>query len=318
MALAPHAPLVRLPLWLVAAWPLLAVDAFEIEWARVPYPGNPPDKTGHGSVAAEFEISKTEITLGQYAEFLNAVAAKDPHGLWTPTMQTAPTASMVRDRTLIRRTGNPGSYQYTVPATEERRPASFISFMDAMRFANWIHNGMGSGDTETGAYRITEEKELAVRQPGARVWIPTEDEWYKAAYYQPESEGGPAGGYWLYPTRSNEPPKAKGPGDPEQNAASFGGGGREGELHHTSYDFVPVGSLSNAFGPWGTFDQGGNVWEWNETIVFGTQRVMRGGSTPHSVDKLRSNVRSSASPGRKYPDTGFRLARPAPPAPPAP
>jgi formylglycine-generating enzyme required for sulfatase activity len=303
-------PQARLSIWLTAALHALALNALEMEWTPVLHPGNPPDKTGHGAVPYVFEISKTEITLGQYAEFLNAVAAKDSYGLWTPEMQAAPTASMVRDRTLIQRSGQPGSYQYTVPASEQRRPASFISFLDAMRFANWIHNGMGSGDTETGAYNIAEAKGLAVRQAGAKVWIPTEDEWYKAAYYQPQIEGGPESGYWLYPTRSNEPPQAKGPGDPAQNAASFGGGGKEGELHHTSYDFLPVASLPNASSPSGTFDQGGNVWEWNETKVFDTQRILRGGSTPHAVEKLRATVRSSASPHRKYPDTGFRLARP--------
>ncbi len=63
---------------------------------------------------------------------------------------------------------------------------NYVSFFDAMRFTNWLHNGQGSGDTESGAYTIgsgTDE----VRSANAKYWIPSEDEWYKAAYYDPNS-----------------------------------------------------------------------------------------------------------------------------------
>ena len=284
--------------------------ALDLEWVTVSDPGNQPDKTGYGAVSYEFQITKTEITLAHYAEFLNAVASNDPHNLWSPSFKNAPTASMMRERVLIDRTGEPGAFHYAVPPAAAQQPASFISFLDAMRFANWVHNGQGNSDTEYGVYSITSDKGLAPRSASAEVWIPTEDEWYKAAYFHPESKGGHSGGYWLYPTRSNEPPLNKGPGDPEPNSASFGG--YAGEKTYTSYDFLPVASLPNASSHYGTFDQGGNVWEWNEAIVFQKQRGMRGGSTPHTIEKLRSKVRSSASPERKYPDTGFRLARAVP------
>jgi formylglycine-generating enzyme len=61
----------------------LAAHALDIDWVTVGDAGNAPDKTGYGAVAYEFQIAKFEVTIGQYAEFLNAVAANDPRQLWT-------------------------------------------------------------------------------------------------------------------------------------------------------------------------------------------------------------------------------------------
>lgn len=71
--------------------------------------GNLADpRTGFGRVNYEYNISKYEITIQQYTIFLNAVAASDPHGLYNPSMAT--------DKTIagIVRSGNPGSYTYSV------------------------------------------------------------------------------------------------------------------------------------------------------------------------------------------------------------
>lgn len=290
----------------LAVGPLPAV---EFEWVAVGDPGNHPDKTGYGAVAYPFEIAKFEVTAGQYGEFLNAVAAADPHGLWNPNMGSA----LLTDNNqggirkdlpvFIDRIGSPGAFRYQVLLGKERKPVVYLGFPEAMRFANWIHNGQGKGGTETGAYDIAKRGGLAVHDPAAKVWIPTEDEWYKAAYYQPESKGGPPGGYWLFPVRTNQPPRTPGPGDPRFDVAN----------HSRSYpDSWPVGSYPNATSFYGTYDQGGNAWEWNEAIVFGTQRGLRGGCMAHTVEKLRSTVRTYASPSKRYPDTGFRLARALP------
>jgi formylglycine-generating enzyme required for sulfatase activity len=284
---------------------LLAASAHasgdDIEWVTVGDPGNPPDKTGYGAVAYEFQISKFEISVKQYADFLNSVAANDPHQLWYGARK-------------INRVGSPGAFRYEVESGEENKPVTFISFPDAMRFANWKHNGSGKADTETGVYDIAKHGGLAPKAEGAKVWIPSEDEWYKAAYYQPESKGGPEGGYWLYPTKSSEPPAFRELGVDQGNSARFenfkirdkidGGAGK--------FIFFPCGSYPNSASYYGTFDQGGNLWEWNAGIVFETKRAMRGGSGAHSVEKLRSTVRSNASPQKRYPDTGFRLARAVP------
>ncbi len=72
----------------------------------VGHPGNASDpRTGFGRVDYEYNISKYEVTIAQYAAFLNAVAASDPHGLYNSSMTT--------DQSIagIARIGSPGSYR---------------------------------------------------------------------------------------------------------------------------------------------------------------------------------------------------------------
>ena len=90
---------------------------------------------------------------------------------------------------------------------------NYVTWYDAIRFANWLNNGQGNGDTETGAYTLGTlgAGGIPVTPPlthnaGAQVWLPTENEWYKAAYYNPGSSS-----YYLYPTSSNVIPTASGP-----------------------------------------------------------------------------------------------------------
>ncbi len=89
------------------------------------------------------------VVLMMSTIFLNAVAASDPHGLFNPSMAT--------DQVIagIARSGSPGSYRYSVisPAgapidgasSPGNRPIAYVSWFDAARFANWMHNGGGSG-----------------------------------------------------------------------------------------------------------------------------------------------------------------------------
>jgi len=282
-----------------------AANALDLEWVTVDDAGNAPDKTGYGAVAYEFQITKHEITAAQYAEFLNAVAAKaDPRALWNAGQK-------------IDRTGAAGAFKYAPRPTREGEPVMPVSFLDAMRFANWLHHGGGSGDTETGAYLISKGGGLASREAGARIWIPNENEWYKAAYYQPQATGGPPGNYWRYPTRSDVAPKLAKPGDPGLNLANFLADTRpqpSGGILRGFNDVMPVGSFPGSASHYGTLDQAGNAWEWIETTVFDTQRIIRGGSMCGSHQKLHSTVRTSTSPAKRYPDTGFRLARAMPKA----
>jgi formylglycine-generating enzyme required for sulfatase activity len=288
---------------------MLAQCAAQEKWLMVGHPNNPPDRNGIGAVAKPFEIMQCEVTAGQYADFLRAVASdSDPHGLWQRAMGDHVITDLGQGGIrmdvpqCIYRTGSPGNWQYDVAEQWEDRPVIFVTCLSAMRYANWLHNGKKTGaaaNTETGAYRMADGVQVR-RSEDAGYWLPTENEWYKAAYFQPEIEGGPAGSYWQFPMSTNERPEQASEGSELPNAAAvsrgFGG-------------IVPVGSYPNAVSPVGALDMGGNVWEWTEDIIHQHKRVLRGGSAAHTWHKLQASVRSNASPSRWYPDTGFRLAR---------
>ena len=127
---------------------------------------------------------------------------------------------------------------------------------------NWLHNGQpigaqGLNTTEDGAYHLngatTEAQLMAVtRKDGAQYWIPTENEWYKAAYHK---NNGVTGNYWDYPTSSDSVP-GRDLNDASGNNANYYGNPFPIQWPH--YTTV-VGEFQNSDSPYGTFDQGGNV-----------------------------------------------------------
>ena len=244
--------------------------------------GNANDTSGFGSVSYNYNIAKYETTYGQYVDFLNAVAKSDPNGLFNPGMQS--------DLLLngINRAGESGDYSYSVapstsinPEGSINKPVNYVNYLDAIRFANWMHNGSSNDpkSTESGAYLITTAALVgatrwnniitykatgdlsisvgdqaqasgltgsgfetrstirsvtikdgftyftvqnnqsngiatgsgtvtvipATHDPGAKYWIPTENEWYKAAYYNPTLNSN-AGGYYDWATQSDTAP----------------------------------------------------------------------------------------------------------------
>jgi len=164
-----------------------------------------PNVGGRGAVAYTYEIGKNQVTYTEYAEFLNAVAADDTHSLYSSSM-----GGFTRGG--ITRSGSPGSYSYTVKTNMANKPVVYVNFWKAARFTNWLHNGQPTGaqdnsTTEDGAYTlggVTNPDNLSVhRNVGSQWFIPDENEWYKAAYHQPASQGGDVDDYWMFPTASN-------------------------------------------------------------------------------------------------------------------
>ena len=165
-----------------------------ISFAAIGSPGNANDlATGnaYGGVVYAYSIGKYDVTAAQYAQFLNAVARTDTYSLYDATMAStfAPCG--------ITRSNVSGSYTYGILAGHENNAVTDVSWGDAARFANWLHNGQPNGaqdasTTEDGAYALngatTLEALLAVtKNAGAKYWIPSENEWYKSAYFDPKT-----------------------------------------------------------------------------------------------------------------------------------
>lgn len=261
-----------------------------------------------GGVDYAYNIGKFEVTAGQYTEFLNAVAATDTFGLYNTNMWNHTYSNK------IQRSGSSGSYSYSVATDWANRPVSFISWGDAARFCNWLHNGKPTGaqdltTTEDGSYKLnnatSEAALMAVSRKKDATWvIPSEDEWYKAAYHKND---GVTGNYFDYPTGSDSTPSNNliNP-DPGNNANFYQSGGY---TIGSPYWRTEVGEFENSESPYGTFDQGGNVWEWTEGSLFGNFRLIRGGSFWNDAGgNLEAWYRNVHSPASEIYHIGLRVA----------
>jgi formylglycine-generating enzyme required for sulfatase activity len=245
-----------------------------IDWVTVGNAGNAADTTSYGAVSYAYQIGKYEVTNTQYGAFLNAAAKTDSHGLYDFRMDDAG----------IGRNGTPGSYTYSVYSGEANHPVRFVSWYDAARFSNWMHNGQGSGSTETGAYTLNGATSgIITKNVGATIYIPTEDEWYKAAYYN-----GSTSTYSLYPNGQNSITTA--------------------DANYNVRQPTDVGSCTGDASFYGTFDQGGNLWEWNDAVINDDYRGIRGGVYSVPAYYLASSWRDSLVPSQGTTGVGFRLA----------
>ncbi|MCC6123782.1 MAG: SUMF1/EgtB/PvdO family nonheme iron enzyme [Pirellulales bacterium] len=282
-----------------------------LEMVTVGNPGNAADTevmvtdhtTGYGSVNYIYNIGKFEVTAGQYTEFLNAKAKTDTYGLFNPSMW-----SDAKYGCKIWRSGISGSYTYGVAAGYENRPVGYVSFWDAARFANWLSNGQGNGDTETGAYTLNgyngSDGREVVRNADAKWWIPSEDEWYKAAYH--DKSAGLGATYFDFPTSSNSVPGID-MNDVLGNNANYHVVFNEEPIDSGKYMTI-VGEFQNSASPYGTFDQGGNIGEWNESILRGSIGG-RGGTFVDTYPGLASYYRFYfGSSNVEFGPLGFRVA----------
>jgi formylglycine-generating enzyme required for sulfatase activity len=224
----------------------------DMEFVTIGNAGNAGDTRGYGAVDHAYRIGKYEVTAAQW-QTINTAAGIGDSGYWS---------------------GN--------------QPVASISWYDAAQFCNYLT----SGNKYSGAYKFDNsgnfqgiDRVSSISTYGTTYVIPTEDEWYKAAYFKPDGSG-----YSLYANGTSTAPVAG---------------------VNSNYDWA-IGS------PWtitngipeqnGTFDMMGNVWEWNETLFYGSYRGIRGGSYNDYGYGLESSKWISIYPNDENSIDGFRVA----------
>ena len=289
-------------------WFELAIDLLPIE-----HPGNPVDSTsGLGSVAESFRLGSTEVTNAQYTLFLNAVdpTGSNPNFVYDTNMGTSLRGGINFDAAA------PDGRKYTTKTYFADRPVNYVSFLDVARFLNWLENGTpsdGSG-TETGAYTIGVGS-FPTPNPSSRFALPDEDQWYKAAYYDPLAPGTT---YYSYPTSSSGIPtravcdsmSPDPPGNitnPGLTTANYFDDCEWGGVPASEGNVSRV-ATAGATSPFGAFDMGGNVNEW-VALQVGNEYRVRGGAWDDGTLPLRKNQMNPESepPAIGRDDLGFRI-----------
>ena len=240
----------------------------DFDWVTIGDPGNesyqgPPDAfgiiAGSGSVGYEYRMSRTEVSTGQWLEFVNAFGTAIPDLVpthWGAT-QSAPGLWSLRNDV----------------ATPAMLPVGGITWEQAAIYCNWLHNGKQSDigtlwdgvyDTSTFTFDGHTFTHQLAPKPGARYWIPNLDEWLKAAHYDPDKNGSGQGGWWLYPNSSDTQLVPGLPGVGETMAFIDLPGSAEWD--------IPLGAYPDVRSPWGLLDLSGGAAEWASTSPLGLMR----------------------------------------------
>ena len=250
--------------------------AISIDTVTVGNPGNTGNAiTGgtFGGVSQEFQIGKYEVTNNQYTAFLNAVAASDPYSLYSTNMNGNATGG-------ISRSGSSGSFTYAGKSpTAGNQPVNWVSVYSAARFVNWLNNGspttVASGSVNSvinaGAYTLANAINpgtALVRNNDASVFLPTRNEWYKAAYYSQTLNSG-TGGYFTYASASNTAPTVS--ANPAATGTNLGYYGQS----NLSIPMIADG-LASTQSAYGVVGMLGNTSEWLENST-ATQAYWIGG-----------------------------------------
>jgi hypothetical protein len=289
-----------------------APPSYGLDFAAIGAPGNRPANEQEapllyqlhnpprlvGAVDYEYRITRTTVTVGQWFEFVEAYA---------PYWQGAPDDRLF---TSIWVDWTGGGYR--MKPGSENHPAS-TTWRLAARYANWLHNGKvnerwafedGAYDTSTftrnpnGTYN-----DQAKHSPGAKFWIPTNDEWAKAAHYDPDRYGPGQEGYWLYPHGKDEVPIAGYPW--------AGGETNAGLLPPpvTPAPYLDVDAYPHVTSPWGLLGASGGEWEWMEDFTSDHRsRLSRSSNFRTGSHDLRDRLDWESSSLPHLAARGFRIA----------
>jgi formylglycine-generating enzyme required for sulfatase activity len=252
-------------------------NEFTIDFVNIGNAGNAADTTSYGAVPYEYRASIYEISQNAITKATASGMANVTAGAWT---------------------GN--------------QPAADVNWYEAAAFVNFLNTSTGN----TAAYDLTfsngswsmalwssEQAWTAggtnlYRNKDAFYFLPSENEWYKAAYFNPAGSN-----YFLYPTASNTAPTA------------VASGTNAGTAVYQFVSFSPaVVNAAGGLSSYGTMGQGGNIWEMNETAFDGSNnspsesRALRGGSYPNDATRLASSYHQATEPLVSAASLGFRVA----------
>ena len=288
-------------------------------------PPTPGDRAvGRGRVGYEYSIGKFEVTTAQWVEFFNAAYdrpdAQLPH-LFPPSVWGAQPAPA----------NNPGGRRWSVVPGREMYAVGNISWRMAAMYCNWLHNDKSTDRAAflSGAYDVNTFGSVPgfpgifsdqfTRSPGARYFIPSWDEWLKAAHYDANKNGPGQGGWWLYSTTSDTAPIPNPPG-----SLVPGSNGQVNAAWSQQYNgvispfAVPLGAYAGVTSPWGLYDTAGATMEWTEEVltdVTGVRyRVLDGSwwvDGPVGVD-MAGFPAADDFPNVSTFDRGFRIASAVP------
>ena len=253
------------------------IQGIGMDFVPIGNAGNAPDTrimidgtSGYGAVGYDYSIGKYEVTYGQWSTFVAAAGAP---------------------------TGSDGGYDIPPSYTRALQPVTRASWYEAVQFCNYLTSGekslgayLFSGNNANPGAFLGVDRATALTAYGTIYALPTEDEWYKAAYYKPDGSG-----YSHYANGTNTPPIA----------------GIDALYGVTSGEPWDVGAGTEEQN--GTFDMMGNLWEWNEaSLVGGSNRGLRGGAFFSDNYHLSSYYRNGYYPYFQGYGEGFRVVQVVP------
>jgi formylglycine-generating enzyme required for sulfatase activity len=253
-------------------------NTLDIDFVTIGNPGNADDITGKpnpaGKVEYAYRIGKFEIS-----------------------------------EDMIDKANTEGGLGITKDTRGANKPATDVTWLEATKFVNWLNTSTGSAP----AYKLDGGDNFQLWQSGdagydpnnlyrnslATYFLPSMDEWYKAAYYDAGGES-----YYDYPTGSDFPPTA------------VASGTEAGTAVYKSITTVPADiTLAGGLSPYGTMGQGGNVLEWQETDNDllndspSNGRIYRGGYWNEAYSSnLSSSIHFNNHPSNQDSELGFRVA----------